>query len=376
MRFPYTNSLRKKIFEEYKFHLVNYFNPRKKAIFVDADNTLWGGIIGEDGIHGIKVDHEYPGSMYYQFQENLLKLKNSGIILCLVSKNNLEDIQEVFREKDMPLSISDFVEIKANWEPKSKNIEELLMSLNIGASSIIFIDDNPFEIEEVQRSNEEILCIQFNSNNFTNLNNELSKVPNLYAHNLTQEDKAKSESYTQEKERKKNMQKSASIEDYLMSLDMKINVFHNNKEHIPRISQLTQKTNQFNLTTKRSSVSDIESFMQSGSVYSFSVKDRFGDMGIVGAVIIDKENNIDTFLLSCRAFGRYIEKAMLSEALKHNNKYPIFAEYISSNKNKMTENFYAENGFLDNGDDNSDDFKSYTMQESVEYDFYGQIIWS
>jgi FkbH-like protein len=157
---------------------------------------------------------------------------------------------------------------------------------------------------------------------------------------------------------------------------MKVNIFHNKKEHIPRISQLTQKTNQFNLTTKRSSVLDIENMMAHGSVYSFSAEDKFGDMGIVGVVIIDKDNKIDTLLLSCRAFGRHIEKAMIFESIKHNNKYPIYAEYISSNKNKMTENFYAENGFLDNGDDNSDDFKSYTMQESVEYDFYGQIIWS
>lgn len=379
MRFPYTNLLRKKIFEEYKFHLVNYFNPRKKAIFVDADNTLWGGIIGEDGIHGIKVNHEYPGTMYYQFQENLLKLKNSGIILCLVSKNNLEDIQEVFIEKDMPLSISDFVEIKANWEPKSKNIEELLISLNIGASSIIFIDDNPFEIEEVQRTNKEILCIQFHPDNFINTYDELFRIPNLYAHNLTEEDKIKSESYIQAKKRNKDMQDkqgSSSMDDYLSSLCMKVNIFHNKKEHIPRISQLTQKTNQFNLTTKRSSVSDIENIMAHGSVYSFSAEDKFGDMGIVGVVIIDKDNKIGTFLLSCRAFGRHIEKAMIFESIKHNNKYPIYAEYISSNKNKMTENFYAENGFLENGNDNSDDFKSYIMLESVEYDFFGQIIWS
>jgi FkbH-like protein len=376
MRFPYTNLLRKKIFEEYKFNLSNYFSPRKKAIFVDADNTLWGGVVGEDGVTGVKIDHEFPGSNYYQFQENLIRLKNNGLILCLVTKNNLSDIEEIFNERDMPLSISDFVEIKANWEPKSKNIEELLISLNIGASSVIFIDDNPFEIEQVKRSNDDLTCIQFNANNFTNLNNELSKVPNLYAHNLTQEDRAKSESYAQEKERKKNMQKSTSIENYLSSLDMKVNVFYNNKEHIPRISQLTQKTNQFNLTTKRSSVSDIENFMKSGSVYSFSAKDRFGDMGIVGVVIINKENNIDTFLLSCRAFGRHIEKIMLSEVLRHNSKYPIFSSYIASSKNKMTEQFYTENSFLEKT--NGDDFKTYSMEKVVKYDvnFYGEIIWS
>lgn len=174
------------------------------------------------------------------------------------------------------------------------------------------------------------------------------------------------------------MQKSTSIEDYLSSLDMEMNIFYNKKEHIPRISQLTQKTNQFNLTTKRSSVSDIENFMQSGSVYSFSVKDRFGDMGIVGVVIINKENNIDTFLLSCRAFGRHIEKAMLSEALKHNNKYPIFSSYLASSKNKMTADFYLENSFLENNHNNSDNFKSYIMEKDIKSidSFFGEIIWS
>ncbi|MDA9622027.1 hypothetical protein N9T09_04475, partial [Gammaproteobacteria bacterium] len=117
MRLPYTNLVRKKIFEEYKFNLSNYFSPRKKAIFVDADNTLWDGVVGEEGVNGVKIDHEFPGSNYYQFQENLIKLKKSGIILCLVTKNNLSDIEEIFNERDMPLSINDFVEIKANWEP-------------------------------------------------------------------------------------------------------------------------------------------------------------------------------------------------------------------------------------------------------------------
>ena len=116
MRFPYSNALRKIIFEKYKFHLKSYFNSKKKVIFVDADNTLWKGVIGEDGVHGIKVDHEFPGFIYYSFQENLLKLKKSGILLCLVTKNNLSDIEEVFQKKEMPLSLDDFIEVKANWD--------------------------------------------------------------------------------------------------------------------------------------------------------------------------------------------------------------------------------------------------------------------
>jgi len=377
MRSPYSKKLSLAIKEEYILHLKNYFSPRIKVLLLDADNTLWGGVIGEDGVDGVKINHEYPGSIYYYFQQNLIRLKESGMILCLVTKNNLFDIEEIFNERDMPLSIDDFVEIKANWEPKSKNIEELLISLNVGASSVIFIDDNPFEIEEVQRVHTEMSCIRFDINNFEKQFDELYKSSGLYAHNLTDEDKIKTESYIQEKQRKINMQESSSIEDYLSSLDMEISIFHNKNEHIPRISQLTQKTNQFNLTTKRSSVSDIENFFMNGSVYSFSVKDRFGDMGIVGVVIIDKENKIDTFLLSCRAFGRHIEKAMLSEALKDNNKYPIFSSYIASSKNKMTEEFYKENGFLEESNNNNGNFKTYFIEKAVkcDIDFYGEIKW-
>ena len=378
MRFPYSNALRKIIFAKYKFHLKSYFNSKKKAIFVDADNTLWKGVIGEDGVHGIKVDHEFPGSIYFSFQENLLKLKNSGILLCLVTKNNLSDIEEVFQKKEMPLSLDDFIEVKANWDRKSKNIEDLLISLNIGASSTLFIDDNPFEIEEVQRLHTEILCIRFDENNFSMINkNDLFKITDLYSHNLTDEDKNKSESYMQEKERKKDMQMSSSIEDYLTSLSMKMTIFYNNKDHVPRIAQLTQKTNQFNLTTRRSSLQDIEDFMSNGSVYSFSIEDKFGAMGVVGVVIIH-DSKIHTFLLSCRAFGREIEKMMLIEAVNHYNCYPIFADYIESNKNHMTKNFYEENGFLDHEEDRNKKSKTYILEKNVQYTdhFFKEITWN
>ena len=374
MRSPYSKKLAEVIKEEYIFHLHNYHNPRKKVVFVDADNTLWDGVVGEEGIHGIKVDHEFPGSIFYSFQKNLLKLKNSGIILCLVTKNNYEDIQEVFKKKDMPLTLDDFVEIKANWEPKSKNIKDLLKTLNVGSSSTIFIDDNPFEIEEVKRLNNEILCIRFDKNNFYKLIKKIHKTFGLYAHNLTNEDKAKSQSYIEEKHRKENKNNSSSIEEYLLSLSMKMKIFYNQKDHIPRISQLTQKTNQFNLTTKRYSLIDIENLMENDSVYSFSVEDKFGDMGIIGVLII-KSNLIDTLLLSCRAFGRNIEKTMLSEALEHNNIFPVYGNYIPSKKNAMTKNFYTDNGFIEHDDIGNK--KTFIIKKNVQYpqNHFKEILW-
>ena len=344
MRFPYSKSLSRAVRGEYEYHLESYFKPRKKVIFVDADNTLWGGIIGEDGINNVKIGHEYPGSVFYHFQQTLLRLKNEGILLSLVTKNNLSDIEEFFATIKMPLTMNDFSEVRANWQPKSSNISEILESLNLASSSAIFIDDNQFEIEEVERVHPDLLCIPFDKNNFNSLNTRLHKKVGLYTHLLTKEDRVKSESYEQEKKRKELKVESKSIEDYLLSLNIKINVHLNDKSFAPRVSQLTQKTNQFNLTTRRYSVSDIEKFMSKDSVFIFDVNDRFGDMGVVGVIIIVNDL-IDTFLLSCRAFGRNIEKKMLLSALQHMDQYPMRAEFIATKKNEITKNFYLENGF-------------------------------
>jgi len=344
MRSPYSKLLKNAVRDEYLYHLKSYLTPRKKVVFVDADNTIWGGVIGEDGVNSVKIGHEYPGSFYYLFQLALLKMKNAGILLCLVTKNNYADIEEIFSIRDMPLSLSDFHAVKANWETKSSNIQSLLQSINIDASSAIFIDDNPFELEEVGRAFKDIVCMRFNLDSFGEISNELSDLTSVYAHHLTVEDSFKTESYAQENKRKSLLDQSSTLDDYLQSLGIVITVHHNDSTIIPRISQLTQKTNQFNLTTKRYSVADVQKFVDKNDVYAFGVEDKFGDMGIVGVVIV-VDNQIDSFLLSCRAFGRQIEDAMLNTVIKHVNRYPIFAKYNESKKNHMTKMFYDKNGF-------------------------------
>lgn len=344
MRSPYSRDFSICLRDLYTHNLKNYFNVRKKVIFVDADNTIWGGILGEDGLNNIKVDHEYPGSFYYMFQSMLLNLKNQGVLLCLVTKNNLSDIEKAFEKKDMPLKIDDFTEVRSNWDRKSKNIDDVLHTLNISSSSGVFIDDNPFEIEEVKLVHDDLECIQFDLNNFGDIENKLFEINGLYAHNLTKEDILKSESYSQEKKRKSFLAKSNNINDYLKGLSISIKVYHNDMSLAPRISQLTQKTNQFNLTTRRYSISEIESFIANDNVYAFSVDDKFGEMGVVGVMIVIK-NKIDSFLLSCRAFGREIESTALLTILGHLNIFPIYAEYIPSHKNIITKEFYIKNGF-------------------------------
>jgi FkbH-like protein len=375
MKLPYSKVLGKVISDKYLFHFQSYFNPRKKVIFVDADNTLWGGVVGEDGVNGVKIGHEYPGSTYYYFQRSLLRLKNSGIILCLVTKNNQADIEEIFLNRDMPLSIDAFAVVKANWDRKSDNIGLLLKSLNIGSSSAIFIDDNPFEIEEVKRVHSDIQCLKFDINDFDHVHNVLLKLSCLYAHYLTDEDSFKADSYAQEEHRRGFLDKSDSIEEYLRGLGIKMTVHLNDEGLAPRISQLTQKTNQFNLTTNRYSIAEIHALMATDSVYAFSVDDKFGSMGVVGVIIV-VDNVIDSLLLSCRAFGREIERSMLSVVINHMDNYPVFAHYKPTNKNVMTNDFYTKNCFKMVSTETG--IQCYRLDRNINpiSDFMVEIVWN
>jgi FkbH-like protein len=343
MRMPYSKSLSNIIRESYYFHLKSKLKARKKVILVDADNTLWGGVVGEEGVQGIYYGHEYPGINFVRFQEALIKIKESGVLICLITKNNLEDVLEVFNLRQMAIKADDFLEIKANWNRKSENIKEVLNNLNLDESAALFIDDSPFEIEEVRRAFPGMECLQFDSNDaewVTRLHRDSA----LYCHYLTSEDRVKTDAYKEEKERRILKDSIYSIDDYIVSLSINIKIYVNDKNIIPRISQLTQKTNQFNLTTKRYTDQDIEKFMNNGKVFAFSVCDRFGELGIVGVVIV-LNAVIDTFLLSCRAFGRGVENTMLCEVLGNISQYPITAKYIKSTKNMMVRNFYNANGF-------------------------------
>ena len=375
MRFPYSKTLGKIISDKYLFHFKSYLSSRKKVIFVDADNTLWGGVIGEDGCHGVKIGHEYPGSIYYYFQLSLLRLKNAGVVLCLVTKNNQSDIDEIFSNRDMPLSIDDFVAVKANWDRKSENICALLDWLNVGASSAVFIDDNPFEIEEVARVHVDIECLKFNLNDFDDVNNVLTDLSNLYAHYLTDEDKVKATSYVQEGHRKSLLDKSGTIDDYLRGLAISMTVYLNDLSLAPRIAQLTQKTNQFNLTTKRYSLAEVQDLMGNESVYAFSIDDKFGSMGVVGVVIL-VGNTVDSFLLSCRAFGREIERSMLSVVIQSCDNYPLYSQYVPTPKNVMTKDFYTKNGFeIVSTENNVECYRVDQKPEPIS-NFLEEIIWN
>lgn len=317
-------------------------NTRKKVLALDADNTLWGGIVGEDGLEGIDIDENYPGIIYRFFQQQLKYLQQSGILLALVSKNNLADVKEVFDNKNMPLKWDDFVATKINWLPKSQNITAIAKSLNVGLDSIIFIDDNDFELQQVSTALN-IDTIKISTDDpIKNLNifNHFTAIKTL---NISNEDGQKTQQYKTQNQREQDKKLFTDMDDYLRSIDMQINMKINNKDQIKRVTQLINKTNQFNLTTKRYSESEVLSTMKTDQVFSFSLVDKFGDLGLIAVVII-KNHDIDTFLMSCRVLGRNIEQKILHLITK-NIQLPLTASYIKTAKNSQVACLYDSLAF-------------------------------
>ena len=281
-RNPYARSECQDISQRYLTVIDSDLSARKKVIFVDADNTLWGGVVGEDGVEGVSIGGDTKGASYARFQVLLKELKTNGTLLCLLTKNNLSDIEELFNARQMPLKMDDFIIVKANWSPKSGNLMDALKELNLDQTSAIFIDDNPFELEEVSRHVSGITCIRFTPDLMETGIKWLVDRNSLYRRVITTEDNHKTEAYIQERKRKEIATSITNIDEYIKSLELKITTHENNYDQITRISQLTQKTNQFNLTTKRYSPAEIEDIMSVNKVYSFNVSDKFGEMGVVG----------------------------------------------------------------------------------------------
>ncbi len=339
---PFTKQALKLISDRIKELILLFKQPRIKVMVLDADNTLWGGIIGEDGLDNIQIDNNYPGIIYREFQQYCLELKQSGIILILLSKNDLQTIDEVFDAKNMPLKLEDFAAVAVNWEPKSENLIKILKKLKLSTSGVIFLDDSDAEIAQMSQR-VGIKCYKMHPENpLLNLQT-LKDIPNLKTLHVSDEDSNKTKLYRQEEERLNLSEMLQSKDDFIASLKINITVTCNNNAHLQRIAQLINKTNQFNLTTKRYDLAQIKQMMQNDFVYDFKVQDRFGDMGIVGVVII-KNRTIDTFVMSCRVLGREIEQAIISIMAQKHKK--LEAVYCKSTKNSLVEEFYDKNKFV------------------------------
>jgi len=342
----------------FSHELMSYIKPilgiNRKCIVLDLDNTLWGGIVGEEGFNGIKLDSTPPGNAFLEFQQNLLALNKRGIILAINSKNNHDDGFQVIRDHpNMILREKNFACLKINWEDKVSNMIEIANELNIGLDSMIFFDDDPVNREYMKKSLPEVLTIDI-PNDPSEYSRILHSINDLNVLKITGEDENRSKMYAQERKRTDLQKSSIGINEFLNQLDIKIQIKKADDFTIPRISQLTLKTNQFNLTTKRYQEEDIRDFTKSKDmiVECVHAADKFGDSGITGVWIIKKSSKeewyLDTFLLSCRIIGREIEKGILGyviEKAKLEGVKKIKAQYIPTKKNKPCENFLSDCGF-------------------------------
>ena len=354
---PFSMSGEKAIAEEISRAWNAIKGNRKKCLVLDLDNTLWGGVIGEDGLYGIELSATKEGSRFMDFQKRIKDLKDQGVLLTIASKNNEEDALEAIREHpDMVLRQDDFVTIKANWEPKTINIQNIAKELNIGLDSLVFVDDSPIERELVKNALPEVHVPDFpkDTSMLESFAIEISRkyFPIL---KLTDEDLNKTNQYKVEQKRNEIRQKSISIEEYLESLEMKKTFRQIDETDVTRAAQLTQKTNQFNLTTRRYTESDIWNMKRSEDhqVWIGELEDKFGSYGKVILAIVKFEENaaiVDTFLMSCRVMGRNIEKDFLSEIEKEvslKGKNRIIGAYISTTKNSVVKDFWVENGYTE-----------------------------
>ena len=327
----------------------------KKCLILDLDNTVWGGVIGDDGIEGIQLGHGLGiGKAFTEFQMWVKKLKQRGIIICVASKNNEETAKEPFeKHPDMVLKLEDIAVFQANWETKVDNIRTIQRILNIGFDSMVFLDDNPFE-RNIVRENIPGITVP-----------ELPEDPGeyleyLYSLNLfetasySQADKDRTKQYQVEAKRV-SLQKTFSNEaDFLKSLDMVSVVSGFNAFNTPRVAQLSQRSNQFNLRTVRYTEADIEAYGKDPDVIdlSFTLEDKFGDNGLIAVIIMKPQDAetlfVDTWFMSCRVLKRGMENFTLNtmvEAARQKGYKRIIGEYLPTPKNKMVEGHYPSLGF-------------------------------
>jgi len=366
-------------FKAYASHILPIIlsaqGKAKKALIFDCDNTLWKGILGEDGFEGIQMSGKTKGGIVFEEVQHIaLELNRRGIIIGLCSKNNPDDIDQVISSHlDMTLREENITIKMVNWNDKVSNLRDIAKILNIGLDSIVFIDDSDFEVNFVKEHLSEVTVLQ--------VPKKLSDYPMYLRSHLglfyniseTNEDAKKIGMYKQQANRESEKDAFSDIESYLKSLGLKITLYIDSEKLIPRMAQMTQKTNQFNLTTKRYTENDIRTFVESPdySVFAIGVEDKFGDSGVTGLSIVkndfDKKlSDIDTFLMSCRILGRKVEFKffdLIMDVLKDSEIKRVSAKYFKTLKNSQVLEFYDNFGFMiENSDEKT---KSYSMDTTA-----------
>jgi FkbH-like protein len=330
-----------------------------KALVVDLDNTLWGGVIGEDGLTGIRLGAEYPGAAFQHFQRVMLDLHRRGILLAICSKNNHDDAMEALQKHPgMIVRPEHFAAMRINWQDKAENLREIAAELNIGADALAFVDDNPVERELVRQRVPEVSVVDLPADplQYAGI---LRDCPLFERLTLSAEDRQRGEMYASQQKRLALETSAGSREDFLRSLAQEAEIAPVSAATLARVAQLTQKTNQFNLTTRRYSEEEVSRMASrpDWTVQSISIRDRYGDNGLVGVAITadaDRVCQVDTFLLSCRVIARSVETAFLSaiaEQAYARGCRALRGVYYPTRKNGPCKDFFAAHGFLEAGRD-------------------------
>ena len=333
--------------------IKSLYGKNKKAFALDLDNTLWGGIVGDDGVENLQVGQETSiGQAYSEFQSYLKEHKQIGIILNIVSKNEPENAMAGLNRPDMTLTPDDFIMIKANWEPKSQNIADIAHTLSLGADSFVFADDNPAE-REIVRQHLPGTAVPDIGDRPEYYIRAIDRMGYFEVTSVSADDAERNRMYKQNAERSRAETSFSDYGDYLRSLEMKAEIRGFVPMYISRIAQLTNKSNQFNLTTRRYTQEDITAFAEDDNYITLYGKltDKFGDNGVV-SVVIAKQNgscaDITLWLMSCRVLKRNMEHAMLDELVRLSEERGISVlkgYYFPTAKNAMVKDFYKTMGF-------------------------------
>jgi len=335
-------------------------SPRRKVLAVDLDNTLWGGIVGEDGVDGLHLGGDYPGNAYRDFQACIANLRASGIALATISKNNLDDAVEVFESNPgLPLQWAHFASQQVNWLDKVENLKTAAAEIGVGVDSFAFIDDSPVECEMVRHFLPDVACLQMSGSPslFVDL---LLSIDGLHAARLAPEDLSRAKGYAAERERRDLRASSTDVNGFLARLGLTLTVGAPTAAEMPRVAQLFQKTNQFNLTTKRYDLADLLERQQDPDwrLRVAKLTDNFGDYGMIGVTLLrftEADCEIDSLLMSCRALGRKVEDALIAlieNEAREADRHRLVGRYVPTKKNQQVADLYPRFGFAVGDEEN------------------------
>jgi len=354
-RIPFAHDFFPHLASEYIVYLRAAFGMARKVLVLDLDNTIWGGIAGEAGWDKIELGDSPAGEAYVDLQKHILSLSRRGVLLAVNSKNNYADAAEVFRKHPrMVLKEEMFAALRINWGDKVENMEEIARELNLGLDSFVFLDDSPVERGFVASALPEVLVPRLPDDPLL-FPEFIGSLTVFEKASLTEEDAKKTILYRQRQEAEKLRTESGSLEDYLKKLEMKALIRETGSFTLPRVHQLFGKTNQFNLTTKRYTLPQIEGFLRSGrhKLWNLELSDRFGDNGIVATALVElspdkKVATIDSFLMSCRVIGRFVEDYFLAHicaACRAAGATKLIGLYAPTEKNAPVKDVYPRLNF-------------------------------